>query len=268
MCNRSSAMQTSTSSTVSRSGLEEFMMRGYCASRHSLTRSRAATSHWVGSSSATVGTCCAIGSWRRFQSSEHRKTRHTTRHCVAPGLQSSAASVCWNVAGTAFTQSWGCHRRERARSSVLVSSCTTGLYSCAGQNKNFKMLCFFQYLIPTGRFREIEHKFPAPGHTYLDSDRDFVKIEVAVKKRENIFTVDEYHAIIIGAFNKPKASVTRMADKLIDVSNLDKTLHIAKKMYNTAGEKIEMRDRVRWIKMSEFGRYWYRHSLKRSAQVQ
>ena len=32
-------------------------------------------------------------------------------------------------------------------------------------------------------------------------------------------------------------------------------------MYNTAGEKIEMRDRVRWIKMSEFGRYWYRHSL-------
>ena len=87
--------------------------------------------------------------------------------------------------------------------------------SCAGQN--FKMLCFFQYLIPKGRFREIEHKFPEPGHTYLDSDRDFGKIEVAVKKRENIFTADEYHAIIVGAFNKPKASVTRMADKLIDV---------------------------------------------------
>ena len=35
--------------------------------------------------------------------------------------------------------------------------------------------------------------------------------------------MDVYHAIIVSAFNKPKASVTRMADKLINVSNLDKT---------------------------------------------
>ena len=81
--------------------------------------------------------------------------------------------------------------------------------------------------------------------TYLDSDHDFGKIEVAVKKRENIFTVHEYHAIIVSAFNKPTASVTRMADKLFDVSNLDKTLHLSKTMYNHAGEKTAMRDRVR-----------------------
>ena len=49
--------------------------------------------------------------------------------------------------------------------------------SCDGQNKNFKMLCFFQYLILTGRFREIEHKFPEPEHMYLDSDCDFGKNE-------------------------------------------------------------------------------------------
>jgi len=73
--------------------------------------------------------------------------------------------------------------------------------------------------------------------------------------------VDEYHEIILSAFNKPSASVTRMADKQIDVSDLHKTLHLVKRMYNTSGEKIEMRDRVRWIKMWQFGSYWYRYSL-------
>jgi len=41
--------------------------------------------------------------------------------------------------------------------------------SCGGQNKNFRVLCFFQYLILTD-------KFPEAGHTYSDSD--FGNIEV------------------------------------------------------------------------------------------
>jgi len=36
-------------------------------------------------------------------------------------------------------------------------------------------------MLLTGRFNIIEHKFPEPGHTYLDSDRDFEKVETAVK---------------------------------------------------------------------------------------
>ena len=58
--------------------------------------------------------------------------------------------------------------------------------SCAGQNKNFATICFWQYVLLSGRFNTTEHKFPEPGHTYLDSDRDFGKVEAAVKKRENI----------------------------------------------------------------------------------
>ena len=36
-------------------------------------------------------------------------------------------------------------------------------------------------MLLTGRFNIIEHKFLEPGHTYLDSDRDFEKVETAVK---------------------------------------------------------------------------------------
>ena len=65
-------------------------------------------------------------------------------------------------------------------------------YLCVDQNNNFGLLCFWQYLILTKRFVVIEQKFPKVGDTFLDSDRDFAKIETAVRKRENIYAVDEH----------------------------------------------------------------------------
>ena len=50
-------------------------------------------------------------------------------------------------------------------------------YSCVGQNKNFVVLCLWQNLIKTKRFVQIDHKFPIPGHSYVDSDHDFGHIE-------------------------------------------------------------------------------------------
>ena len=49
--------------------------------------------------------------------------------------------------------------------------------SCAGQNKNFTMIALYQYMILKGYFKVIDHKFPEVGHSYLDSDRDFARIE-------------------------------------------------------------------------------------------
>lgn len=44
--------------------------------------------------------------------------------------------------------------------------------SCSGQNKNFLMICLYQYLIHKGLFKVIDHKFPEVGHTYLSSFGD------------------------------------------------------------------------------------------------
>jgi len=53
--------------------------------------------------------------------------------------------------------------------------------SCSGQNKNFQMICLWQYLEAKKFFSCIHHKFPEDGHSYLDSDRDFGHIEVAMR---------------------------------------------------------------------------------------
>jgi hypothetical protein len=95
----------------------------------------------------------------------------------------------------------------------------------------------------------------------LDSDRDFGHVEVAVKRRQNIYTVDEYHDIIANSTRNPKPVVTRMGDKMVDVTKLCQSLNLYKKTVDDDGNKIELRDKVRWIKMNQFGSYCYKHSL-------
>ena len=134
--------------------------------------------------------------------------------------------------------------------------------SCAGQNKNFKMLCFWQYLILTKHFRSIEHKFPIPGHTYLDSDRDFGKIEVAVKRRETIFSIDEYQTLMSNSVRNPKPTVTRIGNKMFDINLLMQEMGLKPQTLNVAGQKIELRDKVRWVRITRFGAYQYKHSFQ------
>jgi len=85
--------------------------------------------------------------------------------------------------------------------------------SCGGQNKNFAMISFWQYLVLSKRFKSVEHKFPEPGHSYFDCDRDFGKVESAVKHHQNIYSVDEYQSIMLHSVRNPKPTVLRMGDK-------------------------------------------------------
>lgn len=136
--------------------------------------------------------------------------------------------------------------------------------SCAGQNKNFSMICLWQYLVAKKLFKCIHHKFPEPGHSFLESDRDFGRIEVAVRRREKIFSLDEYCDIMTQSAGKPRPVLSRMADKFCDVQDSHKKLGLTKKDVNVYGEKIKMRDKVKWIKVTTFGSYEYRHSFDES----
>ena len=52
------------------------------------------------------------------------------------------------------------------------------------------MIASGQLRLVFGRFKVIDHKFPEVGHTYMDSDRDFVLIESQVRKtRKGIATL-------------------------------------------------------------------------------
>lgn len=133
--------------------------------------------------------------------------------------------------------------------------------SAGGQNKNFFIVCLWHYLINTGVFKKIDHKFPVVGHTFMDSDRDFAAVEKAIRKQQNIYTVDQYiMSIMTEARKKTPFNITRMADKFIDIKELPRKLGLIDRKKNEKNEKVLFRD-IRWIQIEEFGKTKYRYSF-------
>lgn len=131
--------------------------------------------------------------------------------------------------------------------------------SCAGQNKNFNMISLYQYMILKGDFKIIDHKFPEVGHSYLDSDRDFGRIEKMLRKNQNVYTPEQYRSIIKDA-SKKNVVLVDMEHQFKKVDILKHKLRIVNKVKNTDGEKINFRDNIRWIRVDTFGSYKYKDS--------
>jgi len=129
--------------------------------------------------------------------------------------------------------------------------------SCAGQNKNFYTICLWQLLVQKGLFSIIDHKFPEPGHSFLDSDRDFAHVEQSVRKHENIYTVDEYRDIMHSCVRK---SFVTMEDKFREIKKLPEVMKLKNNTLNTDGERVRFRDGIRWIRVDSYGEYNYRES--------
>jgi len=136
--------------------------------------------------------------------------------------------------------------------------------SCAGQNKNFFVLCLWQYLVGGHKVKCIDHKFPEPGHSYLDSDRDFAHIEKSVKATQNIYSVDEYQNIMTKSQRNHAPTVVRMADKFYNIKKLPSLLKLRNNTKATTGEKVAFRDKVKWIRVESFGHYLYKESHNES----
>jgi len=132
--------------------------------------------------------------------------------------------------------------------------------SCCGQNKNFFIICIWQYLIAKRRFDIVDHKFPVPGHSFLDSDRDFAQVEKSVKRCQNIYCVDDYHSLIAQSQTKNKPRVNRLGKSFVCVKELPKLLGLVNRTVNQEGELIHFRDSVRWIRVIDYGKYMYKTS--------
>jgi len=133
--------------------------------------------------------------------------------------------------------------------------------SCSGQNKNFYILSVWQYLIKTTRFNRIEHKFPVPGHSFMDSDRDFAHIEAEVRKHENIYTVDSYRDIMATSMRSSKPRITAMHGHFVNIKVLPKTLKLNNKNVTVDGTHVPLRDGVCWLVLDTFGQYKFRESF-------
>lgn len=138
--------------------------------------------------------------------------------------------------------------------------------SCAGQNKNFLMICLYQYLISKGLFKTIDHKFPEVGHTYLDSDRDFGRIEKNLRKHQNIFIPEEYRQIISKSSKKIK--VIDMTQHFRDTDDLTQKMKLYNRKKDINKNNVQFRDSVRWIRVEEYGSYLFKTNYDENSPFQ
>lgn len=131
--------------------------------------------------------------------------------------------------------------------------------SCAGQNKNFLMLCIYQYLIQKNIFKIIDHKFPEVGHSYLDSDRDFGRIEKILRKHQTICTPQQYREII--ASSNKKSMVIDMEHHFRDTEDLPQKMKLMNRKKDVLNEKVYFRDGIKWIRVDTYGSYLFKESF-------
>lgn len=138
--------------------------------------------------------------------------------------------------------------------------------SCAGQNKNFLMMSLYQYLIHKGRFKVIEHKFPEVGHTYLDSDRDFGRIEKNLRKHQNIYSPEQYRDIIVKSGKKNK--MIDMSLHFRETENLTKNLKLYNRKKDVSKNKVNFRDNIKWLRVEEYGSYLFKTTFDENTPFQ
>lgn len=130
--------------------------------------------------------------------------------------------------------------------------------SCAGQNKNFQMICVYQYMVLKGYFKSVEHKFPEVGHSFLDSDRDFGRIEKVLRQHANIYLPEQYRHIIAKASKANQ--VLDMEHHFRDIDEVASSLRLINRKKDVLGQTVRFRDGIKWIRVEEYGSYLFKES--------
>ncbi|RVE42629.1 hypothetical protein evm_012715 [Chilo suppressalis] len=142
---------------------------------------------------------------------------------------------------------------KRALTNPKRKRCTTYTYVLPKGGVNIK------YMIARKLFASIEHKFPEVGHTFLDCDRDFGRIEKLLRRHGKIFTPNQYRNIIKKA-SKNNSIIEDMNHHFYDFIKLRDDLGIAIPNLNTLKQKINFKVNVKWIHVEDYGRYFYKTS--------
>ena len=134
--------------------------------------------------------------------------------------------------------------------------------SCGGQNKNFFTINFWQYLLLSGRFKEIYHKFPVLGHTYMDCDQDFGLVEKEQRRHQSVYLPTHYRDIIRDAKHRNKYIVFEMAHNLYKFKELPCHFGLVHRKKNEK-ENFAIQ-KVSILRFREFGWISYKNSFQNS----
>nr|CAH7739928.1 unnamed protein product [Callosobruchus chinensis] len=164
---------------------------------------------------------------------------------VAGRSSSEIASCLWNFMTT-------CTSVKDKKHLIVWSD------SCAGQNKNINILTLYQLMISKNVVKTIDHKFPEVGHTFLDSDRDFGRIEKVLRRHETLYTPQQYREIIANA-SKRNCHVNNMENQFYDLDSLTDRLGLVYRKKDLLNESVPFRN-IKWLCVDEFGYYLFKET--------
>jgi len=75
-------------------------------------------------------------------------------------------------------------------------------------------------------------------------------IETAVKHRKKIYSLDKYCDITTQSASRLRPVLSRMADKMCNIQQSPRILGLTKRDVDVNGSKVQLRDRVKWIKFT------------------
>ena len=118
--------------------------------------------------------------------------------------------------------------------------------SCGGQNRNWNMVVFFLWLLDTYKnIKSLIHRFPEVGHSFLPNDRDFGDVEKAKRKKDSIYSVNQYVNLMENASKKKPKVISMKAKDFVDFAQIANFKNLNKAV-DKEGKKFY------WMNIHEF----------------
>ena len=142
------------------------------------------------------------------------------------------------VAGRGSSEIGSCLLKYFETANVTAKKLVVYSDNCSGQNKNFNTVGLWQYLVSSGKFDEVCHTFPVPGHTMMPCDRDFGDTERKLRKKQCIYSPSQYIEIISEC--RPKNPFTAIEMTCEDFVNIGVVTDLmTRRSVTTENEKID-----------------------------
>lgn len=106
---------------------------------------------------------------------------------------------------------------------------------CLCLKSRLVFLQFLFYLVQSGRFDKIVHRFPEPGHSFMPCDRAFGLVEKNLRKNDRIYIPTDYWRIITCTSKKFQVVPVFQNEIFKWVDHLKQFFPAAPKIYNTSG---------------------------------
>nr|XP_012148112.1 PREDICTED: uncharacterized protein LOC105663491 [Megachile rotundata] len=136
---------------------------------------------------------------------------------------------------------------------------------CTGQNRNLQMALMWLKVVQSleNNINIVDHKFLLSGHSYLPNDADFGIIEMALRKKNFLYTPQDYYDVITQCRKHDKFILHEMKrENFVSIKNLQNAIKKQTRK-NSNGEQVNWLQ-ICWMRFLKSAPYTilYKTSMK------